>query len=87
MALSESDLTQLEQLLASAEAAENPLAGFRQRFPGLSLTRCDASDMSGEEPFRAYPGFHLYLVDGREHCWRITGDPAAATGIVVAQRR
>lgn len=87
MALTENDLAQLEALLGSATVGGNPLADFRRRFPGLSLTRCDASDMGGDEPFRTYPGFNLYLVDGRNHCWRITGDPAVATGIVVAQRR
>ena len=87
MALTENDLAQLEALLGSAEVDVNPLADFRQRFPGLSLTRCDASDMGSDEPFRTYPGFNLYLVDGSNHCWHITGDPAAATGIVVAQRR
>ena len=87
MALTENALKQLEELLGSAAVDGNPLADFRQRFPGLSLTRCDASDMGSDEPFRTYPGFNLYLVDGSNHCWQITGDPAAATGIVVAQRR
>ncbi len=87
MALSESDLARIDALLATAEAGGIPLPDFRQNFPGLSLTRCDASDMSGETPYREYPKFKLYLVDGRDHCWRITGDFAAATGIVVAETR
>lgn len=87
MALTENDLAQLEALLGSAAVGENPLANFRQRFPALSLTRCDASDMGSDKPFRTYPGFELYLVDGSNHCWRITADPTIATGIVVAQRR
>lgn len=86
MALTENDFTQIETLLATVDQGRNPLTDFRQRFPSLSLTRCDASDMSGEAPFREYPKFNLYLVDGSDHCWRITGDPAAATGIVVAER-
>lgn len=86
MALTENNLAQLETLLGSAAVGENPLADFRQRFPGLSITRCDASDMGSDEPFRTYPGFNLNLVDGTNHCWRITADPTIATGIVVAQR-
>lgn len=85
MALDKIVLAQIDGLLAAA--AENPLADFRREFPGLSLTRCDLSDMAGEEPFRKYAKFNLYLVDGRDHCWRITADPDAATGIVVAAKR
>ena len=84
--ISPDDLAHLGSLLA-APPAGNPLADFRSCFPGLSLTRCDASDMIGEAPYREYPAFDLYLVDGRDHCWRLTGDPAAATGVVVAARR
>jgi len=87
MPLTESHLAKLEMLLGSTEPTGNPLAGFRQQFPGLSLTRCDPLDMSGEEPFRAFPKFDLYLVDGSDHCWRLTDDPVEATGIVVAERR
>lgn len=84
--ITQEDLARIDGLLATPPAEANPLADFRARFPGLSLTRCDAQDMSGEVPFRAYPKFDLYLVDGRDHCWRITDDPGAATGIVVAAR-
>jgi hypothetical protein len=81
--ISGDDLARIDDLLA-APPAGNPLAEFRSNFPGLSLTRCDAGDMSSEPVFREYPQFKLYLVDGRDHCWHITNDPAAATGIVVA---
>lgn len=84
--ISPDDLARIGTLLAAPPAGGNPLADFRSCFPGLSLTRCDASDMSGEAPYREYPSFHLYLVDGRDHCWRLTGDPSAATGVVVAAR-
>lgn len=84
--ISQDDLVRIEGLLAEPPAGANPLADFRSRFPGLSLTRCDAADMSGEETFREYPKFNLYLVDGRDHCWRLTDDPNAATGVVVAAR-
>lgn len=86
MALTHDDLTRIDALLMSACKEEKPLADFRQRFPGVSLTRCDAMDMSGEQAYREYPAFNVYLVDGRDHCWRLTTDPEAATGIVVAER-
>jgi len=84
--ISPDDLARIGKLLAEPPQGGSPLADFRSRFPGLSLTRCDAGDMGGETPYREYPSFNLYLVDGRDHCWRLTGDPAAATGVVVAAR-
>lgn len=84
--ITEDDLVRLEGLLVTPATGTNPLTDFRSRFPGLSLTRCDAADMSDEQAFREYPAFNLYLVDGREHCWQLTDDPNAATGIVVAAR-
>lgn len=87
MALSDADLASIETLLAVPEAGGAAFADFRRRFPGLTLTRCDASDMGAEAPFREYPRFNLYLVDAADHCWRFTADPARATGIVVASRR
>jgi hypothetical protein len=86
MGLSEDDFAAIDQMLAAGANAAG-LADFRQRFPGLSLTRCDAADVDTETPFREYPGLSLFLVDAHDHCWRITSDPARATGIVVARHK
>jgi hypothetical protein len=87
------DLPLSDDALATIEAALSPpdadlaaLAGFRHEFPGLSLTRCDVSDLGVEQPFRQYRRFNLYLVDASDHCWRLTADPARATGVVVAAK-
>ncbi|MGO9438896.1 MAG: hypothetical protein ACLP00_31875 [Terracidiphilus sp.] len=81
-------LATIEELLL-AESASQPdgsrLAGFRQRFPNVSLTRCDLSDIDSETPFRVFAGMSMFLVDSSDHCSRITSDPARATGIVVAR--
>ena len=84
MALETDELAAIDETLAAAPDA-SAFAGLRQRFPCLSLTRCDASDMDTETPFRVYPGLSLYLVDTSDHCWRITADPARATGIVISR--
>jgi hypothetical protein len=84
MALTADDLADIDAVLASPEADARALADLRRRLPGLSLTRCEASDVDADEPFRAYPRFNLYLVDGAAHCWQLTSDPARATGLVVA---
>jgi Family of unknown function (DUF6129) len=85
MALAADELTEIEKVLAAAEAGASPLAELRSRFPHLAWTRCDASDVS-EAPFRSFSRFDIHLIDGSDHCVQITADPERATGIVVAAR-
>jgi hypothetical protein len=85
MALGADELTQIERLVAAAEAGANPLPELRKLFPHLAWTRCDASDVS-EAPFKSLPRFDLHLIDGSDHCVQITADPGRATGIVLAAR-
>jgi hypothetical protein len=85
MALSSDELSEIDDLLLAPDAGAAAFAALRQRFPHLSLTRCDSSDVDTEEPFRTYPGVTLYLVDGASHCWQLTRDPARATGLLIAQ--
>ena len=87
MALSADDLAQIEELLAAPDADTRAFHELRRRFPELSLTRCDASDLDAEAPYREYGRFNLYLVDGGEHCWRLTSDPEQATGLVLARNK
>jgi hypothetical protein len=86
MPLNEDAMARIEAVLGPPDADPAALADFRHDFPGLSLTRCDLSDLGVEEPFRQYPRFNLYLVDASDHCYRITSDPARATGLVVATK-
>ena len=86
MPLSEDALTRIEAALSAPDADPAALADVRRDFPGLSLTRCDVSDLGVEQPFRQYQRFNLYLVDASDHCWRLTADPARATGVVVAAK-
>jgi hypothetical protein len=84
MTLVPEQLTELDAALTSAAADSQTLAAIRQLAPGLMVTRCDAIDMREETPFRVYERLSLYLVDGRDHCWKITQDPAFATGVAIA---
>jgi hypothetical protein len=79
-------LARIEAALSPPNADPAVLTGFRRDFPGLSVTRCDVSDLGVERPFRQYQRFNLYLVDASEHCWRLTDDPARATGVVLAAK-
>jgi hypothetical protein len=84
MALSDDQLGRIEALF-SGPTADTAVGEFRQRFPGVSVTRCDLSDMGDAPPFRRLPRFNLYLVDRSDHCVTLTCDPKRASGIVLAQ--
>ena len=79
-------MARIEAAIGAPDADFGALAGFRRDFPALSVTRCDLSDLGVEEPFREYPRFNLYLLDASDHCYRLTADPARATGLVIAQK-
>ena len=87
MALSEQDLADIDRHLAAPPPVAALMTALRARFPGLSLTRCDPSDLDGDEPFRRYDEIDLHLVDGGGHCWSLTREPSRATGLVVVLRR
>ena len=86
MALGAEELTEIERVLSASDADMRVFAELRRRFPHLSWTRCDASDLT-ETPFRSYPRFELHLVDRSDHCVQITADPLRASGIVLADRK
>ncbi|WP_297462745.1 hypothetical protein [Ferrovum sp.] len=81
------DIDTIEQFLKGCEDKGNLTAMFKQRFPGVSLTRCEPSDLSGEIPFRSHEEFDIHLVDGRDHCWKITRQLLEATGVVVVEKK
>ena len=85
MALGADELLAIDEMLSASEADARIFAQLRSRFPHLSWTRCDATDVT-EEPFRTYSRFDVHLVDRSDHCVQITADPARATGIVLADR-
>lgn len=87
MPFTDVEIQELESLFAAADGGAQATANYRRRFPGRTLTHCDASDMGPEVPYRQLAGADLYLVDGRDHCWRITTDPGFATGVVLARHR
>ena len=85
MALNAEELGEIDRMLSTPEAGTQTVAELRQRFPHLSWTRCDASDVT-EAPFRSYGTFDVHLLDSADHCSQITSDPARATGVILARR-
>ena len=86
MGLSAEDLAGIDAIFAAPDIGAQAAAIIRQRFPRLSVTRCDPSDLGGEMPFREYERFDLYLVNGSSHCWQLTAKPEEATGLVIVPR-
>lgn len=85
MAVSANELAEIEQVLSAPHLDAQAFLELRRRFPHLSWTRCDASDVV-ETPFRSLAGFDIHLLDSADHCSHLTVDPDRATGIVLARR-
>jgi hypothetical protein len=85
MAVTQEDLLEIGTILSAPEGATAVVSQLRARFPHLSWTRCDASDVT-ETPLATHGAFDLHLVDGHDHCVQITADPERATGVVLASR-
>jgi hypothetical protein len=64
---------------------ETVVSGLRGEYPGVHFTYCMDDDLPNNEPLFEGAGFNLYLVDGREHCLRITDNYENASGIVIAE--
>jgi hypothetical protein len=86
MAVNAQELEEFSRILSAADAETQAFAALRGRFPHLAWTCCDAADVD-EAPLRTFSAFDLHLLDTRDHCPRITADPAQATGVVLAKRR
>jgi hypothetical protein len=86
MAVSDDHLRRIDGALGG-EGAAFDVSTLRRDLSGLSITRCDPSDVDGEPPFREYDRYALYLVDGRDHCVQLCRDPGTATGIVVVAKK
>jgi hypothetical protein len=84
MAVSAEELAEIDRLLSNE--ATVALSDLRSRFPHLSWTRCDASDVI-EPPFRSYRQCDVHLLDGKDHCVQVTAQPECATGIILAYHR
>jgi hypothetical protein len=85
MALSADDLSEIDKVLSAPDVDPQVFGVLRQRFPHITWTRCDASDVT-DTPFRTYTGFDIHLLDSAGHCAHVTADPAHATGIILAKR-
>jgi hypothetical protein len=86
MAVSVEELTEIDKILSEAERAPLALSELRSKFPHLSWTKCDASDVI-ETPYRSYAHCDVHLLEQGDHCVHVTSEPEEATGVVLAYRR
>jgi hypothetical protein len=87
VALSTSDLADIEALLAAQPEPSLAVTALRRRFPKMAVTQCDPSDVDLETPFRTWAGFALHLVDSADHCWRLTDQTERATGLLLVAHK
>ena len=86
MALAEADLELLQSVLRESADGIDVVRSIRSGLPELRVTRCDAADMRDETPFSSVGRFDVFLVDNRDHCWRLVADPREAGAVVVSER-
>lgn len=83
--ITEAQLQTVADRIASAYLDDALIACMRAEFAPLHFTYCYDDDISDRTPVIETEQFNLYLIDGREHCLKMTNDYEAATGIVVAE--
>ncbi len=86
MGIAPEQMCEIEKALANAAPDAETVAALRRLAAGVFITRCDAADIEDEAPFRSYAHCNLYLLDARDHCVKVTADPAQATGLVLAPK-
>jgi hypothetical protein len=85
MSVTANELVEIDTVLSTPNSDAQVVTELRRRFPHLSWTQCDASDVI-EAPFRSYARFDLHLLDSADHCSQITRDPTRASGFVLGRR-
>ena len=83
-------IDQVVRVVERAGLTEQTVGALREVFAPIHFTYCQDEDIGEGSGVSApvYTGadFNLYLVDGQTQCLRLTSDPEAATGLVLAAR-
>lgn len=85
MTLSQETIEAIASELENCGLSEQTLAALRASHPKIHFTYCLDDDVGAVQPYSTRTGFNIYLVDGREHCLKFTGELAHATGLVLAE--
>lgn len=82
--ISDEQLAGIAGWLQEHGAEESDLPALRQSYPDMHFTWCMDDDVCCDTAALESEAFNLYLVDGHDHCLKLTTDPSAATGVVIA---
>ena len=83
--ITESVIDNLATAVAKVGFSRAARAALQEAFAGVRLTFCLLDEMEASEPFRAYPGFSLFLVGASDHCIGLTSMLERAVGVVIAE--
>jgi hypothetical protein len=78
-------LQEIAQKVETQGVGDDAVSALRHDYPGIHFTYCMDDDLPNNTPMMELETFNLYLIDGREHCLRMTNDYELATGVVVAE--
>ena len=83
--LADATIQEIVRSVESSGLSEVTLARLRADHPGIHFTYCLDDDITARRAYLERPEFNVYLVDGREHCLKLTPDIELATGLVLAE--
>jgi hypothetical protein len=83
--ITEAQLQAVAERITAAYLDDALISQLRAEFAPVHFTYCYDDDIGERVSAFANDKFKLYLIDGREHCLKMTDDCQAATGIVVAE--
>ena len=83
--ISPEQLQAVAERISAATLNDELISELRAEFAPLHFTYCSNDDVGDYTPALENDKFVLYLIDGREHCLKLTTDYEMATGLVVAE--
>ncbi len=84
MPMTHEQIAQAGSILSAAPTVRAAAASLREAFPGLRAIVVDADDMRAETPALTLDQRALYLVSTDGHCWSVTQEPDAASGVILS---
>ncbi len=85
MAITPEYLRDAGDVVTAANSVRDAAAVLRTQDPAMRVLVVDAIDMRDETPVLNLGSRSVYLGASDGHCWRITGQPAEATALILTE--